>query len=319
MRVEDADYNDNELIEFIGLQQSQQVKWGSDFKEEFLKPDDNSGASLPWSKFSSNVKFKPGQISVWAGINGHKKSMMVNFVMLHIAKTQRVGIQSYEIPVKETMTRLACQATGCQPSIEYKNQFADWNHERIAYYNQLDTVPGQKVLGVVYYMAKELGCEHIVIDSLMMCGLTKGEYAEEARFISVLIAAAKALNVHIHLVAHVTKPDNKGDEWIPSRFSIRGAGEIGDKADNIMIVWENKKRRFIVDKVDDGRDVSTTEQEYLNKSSDQLLICAKQRYGSWEGKMGLYFHKPSLQFIADDRNQPMTFDLSDQTQTEMEV
>ena len=310
MRVQDADYNDSELIDFIGNQQSQKVRWGSDFKDAFLAPEDVSGAVLPWSRHEGKVKFKLGQVTLWAGINGHKKSMMVNFVLLHIAKTQKVGIQSFEIPVKETMTRLATQAAGCAPSHEYKNQFADWNHERIAYYDQLDTVPGQKVLGVVYYMAKELRCEHILIDSLMMCGLTKGEYAEEARFISVIVAAAKALNIHIHLVAHVTKPDGKGDEWIPSRFSIRGAGEIGDKADNIMIVWENKKRRFILDKIQEGRPVTDKELEYKDKNCDQLLICAKQRHGSWEGKMGLWFHRPSLQFLGEDRDTAMPFYIS---------
>ena len=74
-----------------------------------------------------------------------------------------------------------------------------------------------------------------------------------------------------------------------------------------------------MDKEKKGIALSNNEEEYKNNYSDQLLICAKQRHGEWEGKIPLYFHNDSLQFIAEDRNQPMPFNIEPTTQPQMEV
>ena len=36
------------------------------------------GADLPWSKTHGNIKLRPGEVSVWAGVNGHGKSRSVS-------------------------------------------------------------------------------------------------------------------------------------------------------------------------------------------------------------------------------------------------
>jgi len=310
MRMPKSHYDDKELLALLGEQESQSIEWGDQYADRLIDSFNVSetGDCLPWSKTEDKIRLRPKELSLWAGINGHKKSMLLGMVLLWLSRKTRVGILSFELPVEKTMQRLCYQAAGCLPGNEFASKFAAWNHERICYYDQMDVVPSERVLGVVYHMAK-MGCKHIAIDSLMMCGLTKGEGDQEARFVQTLAAAAKGLEVHIHLVTHVRKPPNAGDEYVPTRFDVRGAGEIVDKADNLFIVWENKRRRSIKYKKSKGLAVSEKEGKYFIETCDQKLITAKQRFGEYEGITGLWFHNDSLQFIPEDANKAIRFNL----------
>lgn len=312
MRIEDADFNDTEMMKFIGMQQSQKVQWGGHYAERLLalRNLENTGAVLPWSKTHNDIQFRPGELSLWCGINGHKKSMLLGQVLLWIAKTQKVGIMSFELPVEKTMSRLSRQAAGCDPSEGFQQDFACWNNDRICYYDQMDSVPPQKILGVIYHMANNLGCQHIAIDSLMMVRLKKSDDERERRFVEVLAAAAKALAIHVHLVHHMRKPpDSKGQAYVPNKFDCRGDSGVVDKADNLYIVWENKRRRALKVKVKNGIFLDDKDQKYFQDTPDQLLICEKQRFGEYEGRVGLWFHDESLQFLGTESTFSMPFDI----------
>ena len=125
-----------------------------------------------------------------------------------------------------------------------------------------------------------------MIDSLMKCGIKTDDYNLQKDFVDQLCAIAQDNNCHIHLVHHVRKGDKEGKE--PDKFDIRGAGEIADMVDNIFIMHRNKfKERKIEAKQSVDKFVP-----------DASLICAKQRHGEWEGKINLYFHKASQQFMS---------------------
>lgn len=177
------------------------------------------------------------------------------------------------------------------------------------FYDQLDTVPAERVLGVVFYMATELGIKHIMIDSLTKCGLPSGDRDAEKRFIDTLSATAKALQIHIHLVAHVRKPPQGGEGYVPNKFDIRGAGELTDLVDNVMIVWMDKKKEAINKKEQFNKPLTPQEMEYVRDNPDQRLICCKQRHGAWEGQIALWFDPKSLQFIPNDSGRPLPFEL----------
>ncbi len=321
MRIENVPYDDKELIEFIGLQQSQKVNWGNSYEERLLSLSNQEliGDTLPWSKTHNDIRLRPGELSMWAGINGHKKSLLLGMVMLNLAAVQRVGMMSFELPVEKTMQRMGRQAAGCEPGQGFLREFAQWNDERICYYDQMDSVPAAQVLGVVYHMAKDLGCQHIVIDSLMMIRLT-GYDDKERRFIETLAAACKALGIHIHIVHHMRKPpDSRGEDYVPNKFDVRGDSGLIDKVDNLFIVWASKKRQRIKRLIDRGQEISDKEQTYFDEMPDQLLICDKQRYGEWEDRVGLWFHSPSLQFIASNRDKPIPFDISGQENAQQDL
>ncbi|MEE9223083.1 MAG: hypothetical protein V3V40_06460 [Nitrosomonadaceae bacterium] len=324
MIYRDEDLTEEDLFQFISDKEGHSVFWGNHFKDEtiasMLRKD--HGDYLPWSKTHHDILLRPGEMSLWSGINGHKKSLMLVQIMLWLARTQKVGVMSFELTVAATIHRMAQQAAGCKPWKEFIKQFCDWTDQRICYYDKLDSVPRTEVLGAVHNMATEKECKHIVIDSLMMVQLPRGDDGERL-FVEKLAAAAKAHQIHIHLVHHMRKPpDSKGDAYVPNRFDVRGDSGIVDKVDNLFIVWEDKKRKRLKQKIAQSGTLDDKEQEYFNdnRNPDQRLICAKQRHGSWEGTKGLYFHDDSLQFTGTNSDQPMPFLLEDEpTQSTMEV
>ena len=307
MMVPDSAYSDKELLEFLGRQESQDIGWGNEYADDLVERIETGhilkGDKLPWEKTHNLIRLKSGEVTVWAGMNGHMKSFVTGFIMQWLAQTTKVGIASFEMPIVKTMERMVYQAAGCIPSKAWARQWAEWNHERIAYYNKLETVGSARVLGAIFYMAKELGCKHIVIDSLAKCGLPARDAVAEKDFIDTLGSAAKALNIHIHLVCHVRKPAQGGQTYIPNKFDVKGAGELTDLVDNVVIVWMDKRRAEVQRKVDAGMTVSAEDTELLQYSTHRL-IWEKQREGEFEGTIGLWFDGPTRQFLSSDSEKP---------------
>lgn len=277
--------------------------WVEEIAARLASNGEPVGDRLPWSKTHDHVRLRPGELSLWAGMNAHKKSMLLGWVMCHIANTQNIGIASLEMKPEETLLRMCRQTAGTNnPSPSFVSEFINWGDDKFYLYDELDKVAWNRIIGFIYYCAKELNCAHIVIDSLTKCGIDAKDSAAEKNFIDRLQWAAKTLGCHIHLVCHVRKPQSAGEEYIPNKFDIRGAGELTDLCDNLFITWKDKKRENIILKQDqkgpDSLDIK--DQEYLTKHCDQKLIVAKQRHGEWEGTFNLYFHRGSLQFVAQE-------------------
>lgn len=307
MNIDDTkvNYTDKDLLAFLGNQESQDVHWGNNFKDalinRFEMGEQFTGSELPWSKTSQQLRLRSGEVTIWAGMNGHFKSMLLGQVIQWIAMKEDVpvGIMSFEMPVADTMHRMVMQAADSKdPSLQFIKDWADWNEDKIAYYDKLDTTRSDRVLGVVFHMAKDLGCKHIMIDSLTKCGLPYGERGAEKDFIDALCATAKVFGIHIHLVCHVRKPHSGGEEYRPTKFDVRGAGELTDLVHNVIICWADKKRKKLLAS---RSPLSAADSKYLDDNPDQRLIVAKQRGGQYEGTIGLYM-RPSLQFAGDDRN-----------------
>lgn len=299
-------YTDKDLITFLGQQQSQHIAWGNayadDLADYLTEGDLLTGACLPWSYSHANFRMRSGEVTLWGGMNGHHKSMILGQVMQWIALAgDSVGIMSFEMPVLKTMKRMVKQASGSvNPTSSFGRAWALWNENNISYYDKLDTTPSAEVLGAVYYMAKDLGVKHIMIDSLTKCGLPYGERAAEKSFIDALCATAKAFDIHIHLVAHVRKPASGGEEHIPSKFDVRGAGELTDLVDNVVLCWHDKRKDKIYKIIErQGEDsLSASDKKYMEECPDQRLIIAKQRNSGYEGTIALY-KLPCLQFTQD--------------------
>jgi twinkle protein len=129
-----------------------------------------------------------------------------------------------------------------------------------------------------------------VIDSLMKCGINEDDYNGQKRFIDQLCAAAKDTGCHIHLIAHSRK--GQDELTAPNKMDVKGSGSITDQVDNVITVWRNKRKEQAI-------AASKTTPEILDMP-DALLIVDKQRHGEWEGKIGLYFDKPSFRYVEHD-------------------
>jgi twinkle protein len=69
--------------------------------------------------------------------------------------------------------------------------------------------------------------------------------------------------------------------------------------DNILTVWRNKGKEAKV------RAGKADEQTLMQ--GDAIIQCDKHRHGEWEGKIKLWFHPASLQYVAHPSGRP--FDL----------
>lgn len=301
-----------EYIELVGELEAQEIHTAGHWREKVLARAGGfklSGDTMPWSKTDSHVRLREGELSIWAGINGHRKSMFLGQVMVHLAKTQKVAIASLEMHPEETLFRMCCQSAGVvNPSEEYIGKWIDWADERIVVYDQLDKVAGEKILGFTHYCAKVLGCKHIVIDSLTKCGIASDDRNGEKDIIDRLQWAAKTLKCHVHLVAHVRKPHSAGEEHVPSKFDVRGASELVDLCDNCFLLWKDKKREEILRNRGLGFEPDVKAMQYLEDSADQKLIVSKQRHGAFEGTFKFWVHD-SMQFMSEQDRKTVMVDL----------
>ena len=265
-------------------------------------------AVMPWRKTHQLVQFRPGEVTIWGGANGHGKSLVTGQVALSLcSQAEKVCIASFEMKPMKTLERMGRQWSGENPDhpafrgheeaktrmIDLYEQFRDWTTGKLWLYDQQGTVTAAQVCAVVRYCAKEKGITQFFVDSLMKCVSDEDDYNGQKRLVDELCAIARDYNIHIHLVHHIKKPANEDHK--PTKYDYKGSGAITDQVDNVISVWRNK----IKEKArEDGKTVSDGEP-------DALLICDKQRHGEWEGKIGLWFHKDSMQYLGVCGEDPL--------------
>lgn len=257
-----------------------------------------AGDVLPWAKTESDIRCRPGEVSIWAGTNGHGKSLILGLVVLGLMRQKRrCLIASFEMQPKATLARMARQASqGGSPSPEFLRQFGRWTDGKLWIYDQQMTINTDQMLAVCRYANSELGMNHIVIDSLMKCVRGEDDYNGQKEFLDQLTTVARATNMHIHLVHHMRKG---GDEkTVGGKFDLKGSGSITDQVDNVFIVWRNKAKQF-------DRQAGVAVDESI---PDALLVCEKQRHhGEGEGKTALWFHEASMQYVERQGLGPQPF------------
>lgn len=290
MRMVTNDELDAADKEFYGKVESTDIvdfkHYTAKVKERIANGVSHNGEKLPWSKSFDLVRLRPGEVSIWAGVNGHGKSLLLGQIMLWLPPTQKVLIASLEMPGEATIARMCQQTlTTGVPSDKYIDWFMEESNN-FYLYDVTGTVPAKRILPLVYYASKVMGINHIVLDSLVKFGIRHDDLTGQKDFVNELCAIAKDFGSHIHLVHHMKKGEKESQE--PDKWDIKGAGEITDLADNVFMHQRHKDKEK---KIDDGEEVNEL-------APDASLHCAKQRHGEWEGKIALYFDKLSGQFMS---------------------
>ncbi len=295
---------DVDVLEFIGNQESQYLvglEYFSDEVESLLSGEQKYvGATLPWRKTHNWIRFRPGEVTIWAGVNGHGKSMISGMAAVWMMSKQAVCIASLEMPVRQTLRRMLRQINETDtPTMGMFNRLKDWNPENFVIYDQLDTVEAERVLGMMHYAAAELDVKHVFLDSLVKCGLGVDDYNAQTRLMDKICWVAKSRDIHIHVVMHMRKGRDEEDK--PGKFDIKGAGELTDLADNVLVCWRNKRKESERKKAKQGR-----ESEYDDEEPDTILTVHKQRHGEWEGAINLWFDPVSQGYCGSvNRDLPV--------------
>lgn len=290
---------------------AQKVRPASEYVQELIerlgRPDLTPQAKLPWDKTHGKFAFRPGEVTLWAGVNGHGKSLVTGMAALSLCEqSERVCIASFEMKPARTLERMARQFAGFSPYGDYAcqgeglrlmsdlyGQFKEWTDGRLWLYDQQGTVDADTVLSVTRYCAKELGIKHVFIDSLMKCVKGEDDYNGQKAFVDELTSLARDNAIHVHLVHHIRKLGS--EEQTPDKTDVKGTGSITDQVDNLLLVWRNKKKE---------RDRQAG-KPIKEEEPDALLICDKQRNGEWEGRVALWFDPESQQFVDAPGARPL--------------
>jgi twinkle protein len=261
---------------------------------------------LPWPKVNDSFEFRKGEVTVWAGQNGHGKTDLTTQQALSlIGQGEKVCVASFEMKPVTTVGRMARMFSGTNPfSPEYQSenghavldelydQFSEWTSQRLWLYDQTGTAAPKTVLGMVKYCAVELGITHVLIDSLMKCVKAEDDYNGQKDFVDQLCALAKDCDIHVHLVHHLKKPAKESE--MPDKHDTKGSGSITDQVDNLFMVWRNKPKEDDIKAKGAGSNKQT--------EPDCYLLCRKQRNyeGSSDGEpsIALWRHHDSGSFIA---------------------
>ena len=245
------------------------------------------GGKLPWMKTHFDINLRPNEVSVWAGINGHGKSLMVGQIILDLVKQgEKCLVASFEMPVGSTLGRMIRQASGMKfPSDATMDTFSHFANDKLYLFDHHGMFDSHKIPALCKYASQELGIKHIVIDSLFKVVKGEDDYNGQKDMVGMLCAIAMEHGVHIHLVHHIRKSQN--EDHIGGKFDLKGSGAISDAVDNVFIVWKNKKKALARQQ---GEPVD-------NMEPDAFLVCEKQRHGEFEGRIGLWFEFESQQFV----------------------
>lgn len=257
------------------------------------------GLRLPWSASDGKFAFRPGELSVWTGYKSHGKSMMLSQVLLHgMCAGEKVFILSPEFKPEYVLLRKARQAAGnAHPPEAFVRRFLTWaGNDRLWLFDHQGGLTPERVLGVIRYAVDQHAVTHVLVDSLMKCGIAPDDYNRQKKFVDDLQTIAHGEDVHVHLVAHARKGEN--DDKPPRLHDVKGTSELCDMAENVLSVWKNKKKL----------DAQSQGKTNKDEESDAILTIDSQRNGDgWTGGIPLWFHRPAFQFISGAKSPPYEY------------
>ena len=227
-------------------------------------------------------------------------SQMLSQVMLHCMRlNSRVLIISPEFKPEEVLARKCRQESGSsRPPESFVNDWFDYASKRLWLFDHQGALKADNVVALCRYAVATFGINHIVIDSLMKCGIGVGsdDYSKQKHFVDKLQSVAHQTGPHIHLVAHARK--GSSDDSPPGLHDVKGTSEIGDMAENVFTVWRNKPKH---------KSMSAGDQSKSHEP-DAILTCESQRNGSgWNGALQFWFDPQSGQFLESLNDNPRCY------------
>jgi twinkle protein len=267
------------------------------FDRAYAPPGANIMPKLPWRRTNHIFDFRPGEVSIIGGINGHGKTALWSQVILGLVEQgEKVGVASLEMLPELTIWRMIKQATAeGDPSPSESDAAFAWGKGKIFVYDKVGNVTPEMMGAVIRYFSENFGTTHFVVDNLTVVVSGDDNYNGQKDFMSILLSIAAKYRIHIHVIMHVRK--GASEDEVPNKMSLKGSGAVTDMAHNVFIVWRNKKKER---RMEEG-DMALADQP------DTILILDKQRNGQNErneGRFPLWFHWQTNLFLEDRQAHP---------------
>ena len=228
------------LSPYLIAEQSNSIKSANHFTKEvldhYLVGDHVTGIKMP---FGDHQKFRlrNGECTILAGINSAGKSLYAGQIMLGaMDQGYRCLSVSLEMSPRSQLARMWRQASlMTQPTIDFGLGFNFWAKDTLYFYDKQGTVDLPTLMAVIRYAIDHYGVSFILVDSLMTIGgIANDDYTAQKQVVCEIADACRDLDCHVMLVAHARKSMSIREKI--DRFSIRGAGELADRVDNVILM-----------------------------------------------------------------------------------
>lgn len=282
-------------------EEAAKLQTAEDFRDELLDRMFNQpaivGPAMRLTKLADKLRFPPGQVTLWYGMNGHGKSLITSQCALDMAFQEEPPlICSFEMAPMATLHRMVKQSAGTGAvTRKWAEAFLTWAQGRLWVYNHRGQAPANKLLELCEYAVKRKGVRHVFIDSLMKVVKGEEDYDGQKEFVERACRLALSGPCHVHIIHHVRKGS---DEYsVPGKFDAKGTGAIADQVDTMAAVWRNKR---LEEKRRKGEEVD-------EKEFDAVVGIEKSRHiEEAEGRFGLYYCV-GAQSYTDVRGRPLVY------------
>src|SRR5690606_9374113 len=256
-----------------------------------------------------SLVFRPGELTVIAGINGHGKSQAVGFMAAHAMRGgAKVCVASLEFRVKGWLHRLVRQmAARPDPSERYVREIMAWLGDgRLWAFDAQGTADWKRMLEVFRYARRRYAVDLFVIDNLTGLGIGEDDYQGQKALTLALANFARDEECHVWLVHHIRKGNSENDQ--PDKMDIKGSGSITDLASTVLPVWRNKPKE---DKAKSAEMAHEPLDPEVAKQPDVRLRCSKQRNYSGDGNgepvIALWWSGEAYHYLSSPDHVPREF------------
>lgn len=271
------------------------VKNASAYRDALLERLRQKEQTGDKSGFASDehFRFRPFEITIWTGYKGHGKSALLSQVLLGFMQTgKKVFVCSPEFHPVELLYRFLVQCIGeNDPSPEEAMVLMEFLEEHLWLYDVQSSLKPHDVPALCRWVAENIKPDHIVIDSLMKCGLAPDDYSGQKRLVDQIQSVAHQNPLHIHLVAHARK--GQSDDKPAKLHDIKGASEIADLAENVLSVWRNKPKEQAQSMGDRSRD---------DEPDAMFVVEAQRNAGGWVGTTNLWYQRAAMIYFEYGRS-----------------
>jgi len=275
------------LAPYLKIESEHSIRAANEFTKEvldhYLLGDEMLGYKLPWPMFDETFRLRSGECSILAGINSSGKSLALGQIALQcIIQGARVLSVSLEMSPRSQLIRLWRQSSvNMKPDLDFGLAFNEWCRDKLYFFDKEGSMDMDTLEAGVRYAIDNYDTDLILVDSLMtISGIRNDDYTAQKEVVCRIADLSRDLECHIILVAHARKSFSIRDRI--DRFSIRGAGELSDRVDNVLLL----QRYYSEDT--DGADVN-------------FAISKARHWDMAEGEVDLWMDLESLNLLMKNQ------------------
>lgn len=244
--------------------------------------------------------FRNGELTLHIGDSGHGKSTAITQITAAgLAQNEAWAVWSGEDEPRMYKYRTSLHIagiTGLKSRVsdktgkkyyyvlpEFQSKVNDFIRDQLFLFTRKHKINEDILIEVFDLAYRRFGCTRFVVDNLMklIAGKSAGDKLERQRDITnALSDFSKEIGVHVHLIAHIKKPNSPFEP--PNKDMASGSKEITDLADNVIAWW---------------RIPPQVKQEFGN--FDTLSVILKHRMSGELGQDGTYFDERCKRFAKD--------------------